>query len=57
MQDLGAAGATKRPTSCMLILKTAPKGDVGEEDAKKFEADFDEVVKEIKEITSTTIFT
>ena len=57
MQDLGAAGATKRPTSCMLILKTAPKGDVGEEDAKKFAADFDEVVKEIKEITSTTIFT
>lgn len=52
-EDLGTAGSTKRPTSCMLILPVAPKGDVGEEDAAKFKAEYDEVVMEVKELATT----
>jgi H/ACA ribonucleoprotein complex subunit 2 len=50
LQDLGTAGLTKRPTSCMLILPKPPKGDVPEEEASKFKEDYDELLVEAKSI-------
>ena len=36
-EELGQAGLTKRPTSCMLILPKPAKGDAGkDEEAKEF---------------------
>jgi H/ACA ribonucleoprotein complex subunit 2 len=40
--ELGAAGLTKRPTSCMLVLAAKPKGSKAEDDAE-----FDEGYKEV----------
>jgi H/ACA ribonucleoprotein complex subunit 2 len=47
-EDLGAAGSTKRPTSCLLVMPVPPKGGVSEEDGAKFKASFDEVLTEVK---------
>ena len=47
VQELGAAGLTKRPTSCMLILPKPPKG--GEEDAE-FDQAYAEAVKRVKAV-------
>ena len=47
MQELGAAGLTKRPTSCMLILPKALKG--GEEDTE-FDELYADVFKRIKAV-------
>ncbi|KAL2609486.1 hypothetical protein R1flu_028059 [Riccia fluitans] len=52
-EELGAAGATKRPTSCTLVLPGPMKGDASEEDKEKFSAEFDEVVKEVRELSSS----
>lgn len=50
LQDLGTAGLTKRPTSCMLILPKPPKGDVPEDEATEFKSDYDELLTEAKSI-------
>eukprot|EP00897_Mesotaenium_endlicherianum_P006075 jgi/Mesen1/5496/ME000276S04627 len=55
-EDLGTAGATKRPTSCMLILPTPPKGDVSGDEAAKFKEEYDEVVKEVREQLAAAVF-
>jgi H/ACA ribonucleoprotein complex subunit 2 len=47
-EDLGAAGATKRPTSCTLVLAGPMTGDVTAEEKEKFKEEFDEVLKEVK---------
>jgi len=47
VQELGAAGLTKRPTSCMLILPKPAKG--GEEDAE-FDQAYAEAVKRVKAV-------
>jgi len=47
-EDLGGAGSTKRPTSCLLVLPVPPKGGVSEEDSAKFKVSLDEVVKEVR---------
>ena len=47
LQELGAAGLTKRPTSCMLILPKPPKG--GEED-EEFDQAYAEAVKRVKAV-------
>lgn len=47
-EDLGAAGATKRPTSCTLVLTGPMVGEVTAEEKAKFKEEFDEVVKEVK---------
>ena len=44
--DLGAAGLTKRPTSCMLVLSARPKGGKADDDAE-FEEAYGEVVKKV----------
>lgn len=52
-QDLANAGATKRPTCCVLVLTKPTKGALGEEDQEKLKSDFDQVASEIKELGIT----
>mmetsp|Transcript_25374 Transcript_25374/g.70981 ORF Transcript_25374/g.70981 Transcript_25374/m.70981 type:complete len:148 (-) Transcript_25374:77-520(-) len=44
-EELGAAGQTKRPTSCMLVL---PKPLKGEEDDAEYKETYEEVFKKVK---------
>uniref|UniRef100_A0A0D6QXJ0 H/ACA ribonucleoprotein complex subunit 2 n=1 Tax=Araucaria cunninghamii TaxID=56994 RepID=A0A0D6QXJ0_ARACU len=52
-EDLAGAGATKRPTCCVLVLTSPTKGSISEEDQKKLKEDYKEVVKEVQELTSS----
>ncbi|PSC72607.1 H ACA ribonucleo complex subunit 2 [Micractinium conductrix] len=48
-EELGAAGLTKRPTSCMLLLPRPQKGAAKEDDeAKEFAEAYAEVEKKVK---------
>ncbi|KAL2919730.1 snoRNA-binding protein [Polyrhizophydium stewartii] len=47
-EDLGGAGSTKRPTSCVMVM---PKDD------KEYKEIYDEVFGEIKELNKTLIAT
>lgn len=48
-EDLGSAGATKRPTSCVMIV---PNGGKLKSDTKtdEYRESYDEIVKEIKSL-------
>ncbi|CAN4086201.1 unnamed protein product [Withania somnifera] len=52
-EDLANAGATKRPTCCVLVLTKPTKGELGQEDQEKLKEDYDQVVSEIRETTSS----
>ncbi|XP_010031371.2 H/ACA ribonucleoprotein complex subunit 2-like protein [Eucalyptus grandis] len=52
-EDLANAGATKRPTCCVLVLTKPTKGELGPEEQEKLKADYDQVVTEVSELTST----
>jgi H/ACA ribonucleoprotein complex subunit 2 len=48
-EELGQAGLTKRPTSCMLILPKPPKGgSTDDSEAKEFKESFDDVLAKVK---------
>jgi H/ACA ribonucleoprotein complex subunit 2 len=48
-EELGQAGLTKRPTSCMLILPKPPKGDLPKDDeGKEYKEGYDEVFSRVK---------
>ena len=51
-EELGAAGQTKRPTSCMMVLPDAQKGGdkMSDEDAKEFKDMYGKVVSKIKSL-------
>jgi len=51
-EELGAAGQTKRPTSCMLLLPGPAKGK-GEDADGKYKEAYDEVRKKVKAIAPT----
>jgi H/ACA ribonucleoprotein complex subunit 2 len=47
--ELGQAGLTKRPTSCMLILPKPLKGDMAKDaDAKEYKEIYEEVFTKVK---------
>lgn len=48
-EDLGSAGATKRPTSCVMIVPSSAKKE-DQEKAAEYREGFDAVVKEIPAI-------
>ena len=50
VQELGAAGLTKRPTSCMLVLPKALKNATEDEESKEFLTSYDEVSKKVKAV-------
>ncbi|KAJ0106365.1 hypothetical protein Patl1_18997 [Pistacia atlantica] len=52
-EDLANAGATKRPTCCVLVLTKPVKGELGSEEQDKLKADYSHVVDDVKELTST----
>lgn len=52
LQDLAGAGATKRPTCCVLVLTSPTKGSLSEEEDKKLKEDYSEVVKEVRELAT-----
>ncbi|CAM8911271.1 hypothetical protein QQ045_033081 [Rhodiola kirilowii] len=52
-EDLANAGATKRPTCCVLVLTKPTKGEIGQEEQEKLKADYTQVVADVKELTSS----
>lgn len=46
-EDLGSAGATKRPTSCVMVVPGGGKSSKTSDKAEEYKEGFDEVVKEI----------
>ncbi|CAH9074361.1 unnamed protein product [Cuscuta epithymum] len=52
-EDLANAGATKRPTCCVLVLTKPTKGDMNQEDQDKLKEDYDQVVSEVRELASS----
>ncbi|XP_010257837.1 PREDICTED: H/ACA ribonucleoprotein complex subunit 2-like protein [Nelumbo nucifera] len=52
-EDLATAGATKRPTCCVLVLTKPTKGELGQEDQEKLKADYEQVVQDVSELTSS----
>lgn len=48
-EELGQAGLTKRPTSCMLLLPKPLKGELtNDEEGKEFKEGYDEVFSKVK---------
>ncbi|KAK9278896.1 hypothetical protein L1049_028477 [Liquidambar formosana] len=52
-EDLANAGATKRPTCCVLVLTKPTKGELGQEEQEKLKADYAQVVSDVSELTSS----
>ncbi|WRX17220.1 Ribosomal protein eL8/eL30/eS12/Gadd45 - like 3 [Theobroma cacao] len=52
-RDLATAGATKRPTCCVLVLTKPTKGELGPEDQEKIKADYSQIVADVSELTTT----
>ncbi|KAG7193665.1 snoRNA-binding protein [Scheffersomyces spartinae] len=46
-EDLGSAGATKRPTSCVMIVPNGGKTKKNADKTGEYRESFDEIVKEI----------
>ncbi|CUM64134.1 uncharacterized protein PRCAT00001725001 [Priceomyces carsonii] len=49
-EDLGSAGATKRPTSCVMITPGGGKSQKNADKVTEYRETFDDVVKEISTI-------
>lgn len=49
-EELGAAGLTKRPTSCMLVLPKALKNATDDDESKEFLTSYEEVAKKVKAV-------
>ncbi|KAA8542333.1 hypothetical protein F0562_023531 [Nyssa sinensis] len=52
-EDLANAGATKRPTCCVLVLTKPTKGELGQEEQEKLKADYAQVVSDVSELASS----
>jgi len=52
-QDLAGAGATKRPTCCVLVQTKPAKGELEKGEQEKLKSDYDQVVSEVTELTAT----
>lgn len=46
-EDLGSAGATKRPTSCVFVIPSGGKSKKNAEKAEEYKDAYDELVKEV----------
>lgn len=55
-EDLATAGATKRPTCCVLILTKPAKGELSQKVQEKLKTDYDQVVEDVKELASSTVY-
>ncbi|XP_057416187.1 H/ACA ribonucleoprotein complex subunit 2-like protein [Lotus japonicus] len=52
-EDLASAGATKRPTCCVLVLTKPAKGEMEKGEQEKLKSDYDQVVSDVTEITAS----
>ncbi|XP_057480099.1 H/ACA ribonucleoprotein complex subunit 2-like protein [Actinidia eriantha] len=52
-EDLANAGATKRPTCCVLVLTKPAKGELAQEEQEKLKSDYDQVVSDVSELASS----
>ncbi|XP_057459432.1 H/ACA ribonucleoprotein complex subunit 2-like protein [Actinidia eriantha] len=52
-EDLANAGATKRPTCCVLVLTKPTKGELAQEQQEKLKSDYDQVVSDVSELASS----
>ncbi|PSS08321.1 H/ACA ribonucleoprotein complex subunit 2-like protein [Actinidia chinensis var. chinensis] len=52
-EDLANAGATKRPTCCVLVLTKPTKGELAQEEQEKLKSDYDQVVSDVSELASS----
>ncbi|KAL2558478.1 H/ACA ribonucleoprotein complex subunit 2-like protein [Forsythia ovata] len=52
-EDLANAGATKRPTCCVLVLTKPTKGEIAKEEQEKLKGDYDQVASDISEIANS----
>lgn len=52
-QDLATAGATKRPTCCVLVMTKPAKGELAQEEQEKLKSDYSQVATEVKELASS----
>ncbi|GFY85740.1 ribosomal protein L7Ae/L30e/S12e/Gadd45 family protein [Actinidia rufa] len=52
-EDLANAGATKRPTCCVLVLTKPTKGELAHEEQEKLKSDYDQVVSDVSELASS----
>jgi len=50
LQELGAAGQTKRPSSCMLIPREPLKNNLAGDTLKEFQELYDDVFKRVKAV-------
>ncbi|CAD5168229.1 unnamed protein product [Musa acuminata subsp. malaccensis] len=50
---LAVAGVTKRPTCCVLVLTKPTKGELVQEVQEKLQADYNQVVADVKELTTS----
>lgn len=49
-EDLGSAGSTKRPTSCVMIVPGGGKTKKNADKVNEYKENFDEIVKEISSL-------
>ena len=54
-EDLAQAGATKRPTCCVLVMLKPAKGDLTAEELAKLKTDYEQVSDDIKELATSVI--
>ncbi|CAL5198501.1 H/ACA ribonucleoprotein complex subunit 2-like protein [Vicia villosa] len=52
-EDLATAGATKRPTCCVLVMTKPSKGELAQEVQEKLKSEFDQVASDITELTTS----
>nr|QOC60437.1 HRCS2L [Betula platyphylla] len=52
-EDLANAGATKRPTCCVLVLTKPTKGELAKEEEDKLKADYKQVAADVSELASS----
>ncbi|KAE8657122.1 H/ACA ribonucleoprotein complex subunit 2-like protein [Hibiscus syriacus] len=54
-EDLATAGATKRPTCCVLVLIKPPKGELDPAVQEKMKAEYSQIFADISELTSSLV--
>ncbi|KAL3837867.1 hypothetical protein ACJIZ3_022458 [Penstemon smallii] len=52
-EDLANAGATKRPTCCVLVQTKPAKGELSQEALEKLKGEYDQVASDISELANS----
>ncbi|KAI8564139.1 hypothetical protein RHMOL_Rhmol03G0158800 [Rhododendron molle] len=52
-EDLASAGATKRPTCCVLVLTKPAKGELPQEEQETLKAEYNQVASDVSELASS----